>query len=243
MDPSISIDLSSVAGIVTLTLALVHYLKPRLGRITFLQEFPLAVYVVAVSGGLTWLAHDVLHKLDGDLVSLIIQAVVSAMAASGLVEWWRAGSDPVAETTSATAARRAATARKGGFYIIPILLAVGLSSSACASAGRVLVEADRGIHATLSTADDVVNRACDAHLRSPADCQALNASLADSYAAYQRFNAAAQEGSIAGVPAMVTALADIRGQVLKLEPQAVDLIKDLQRWYDALKALLPKEKS
>lgn len=124
---------------------------------------------------------------------------------------------------------------------VAILLAVALSASACASAGTVLYEADHGIHATLTTVDDTVNRACSAGLRSAEDCKTFNAVLADSYAAYRRFNGPAQEGSIAGVPAMVSALADLRGEVAKLAPQAKELIADLERWYTALKGLLPKE--
>lgn len=124
-----------------------------------------------------------------------------------------------------------------------ILLVCGLAAGAagCASVGTVLYEADHGIHATLATADDLVTRACSAGLRSAPDCRAFNAVLADSYAAYRRFNGPAQEGSIAGVPAMVTALADLRDQVIKLAPQAQELSADLQRWYTALKRLLPKE--
>lgn len=112
MDPVLSIDLSSVAGVVALTLAIIHYLKAPIGRVYFLQELPLALYVVVVSGGLTYLAHDVLHKLDGDLTSLIVQAVFAALSASGVVEWWRAGVKPVADTRTAIDSR---TSRDGGF--------------------------------------------------------------------------------------------------------------------------------
>lgn len=112
MDP-ISIDLSSVAGIVALTLAIVHYLKGPLGRMYFLQELPVVVYVVAVAGSLTYLAHDVLHKLEGDLVSLCLQAILSALVSSGALEWIRAGGKPVSDTKRAIRAR---AKRNGGFY-------------------------------------------------------------------------------------------------------------------------------
>lgn len=132
-----------------------------------------------------------------------------------------------------------------------LLLAGALSAPACASSGRILVEADRGIHATLTTLDDVINRLCDAQLSPaagavvvpvpgvPAACRAFNASLADAYAAYQRFNSSAQDGSIAGVPAMVTALADIRAAALRLKPEGSALLDDLLRWHDSLQQLLP----
>lgn len=132
-------------------------------------------------------------------------------------------------------------ARRGGIYLIPILLALGMSATACASAGKVLVEADRGIHATLAGLDDTVNRACDAKLRSAAECKAFNGALANAFAAHQRYNAAAQEGSMAGVPAMVSALAELRDAVTDMAPQAQSLIDDVRRWHDALKNLLPKE--
>ena len=137
------------------------------------------------------------------------------------------------------------TGNGNGKNVVAVLLAVtlGVGAVGCASVGTVLYEADRGLYASLSTADDIVTRACEAKLRTAADCAAFDVVLADSYAAYQRFNEPAREGSIAGVPAMVTALASLRDQVQRLAPQAQAIIADLQRWYDVLKNLLPKKET
>jgi len=145
--------------------------------------------------------------------------------------------DAPAGTTEASLERRI---DKGmAAKVTMLLLVLGLGAS-CASAGKVLVEADRGIHATLAGLDDTVNRACDMKLRPEADCKAFNAALANAFAAHQRYNAAAQEGSIAGVPQMVTALSDLQAAVKDMAPQAQALIDDLKRWRDALAQLLPK---
>ena len=63
MDPSFSIDLKTITGIVALTIALVHYLKGWLASVPLLEKVPVAAYVVLVSCGLTWLSHDVLHLI------------------------------------------------------------------------------------------------------------------------------------------------------------------------------------
>lgn len=231
MDP-ITIDLTSVSGIVLATVTIIHVFKARIGQLPYLRDVPLFVYVVAVSSGLTWLAYDVLHAIDGDRTSLMVQAVLQALAASGAVEWYRAGGKATSDTSKARMARLGA-----------VLLAVGLTLSACASVGTTLAESDRGIHATLSAVDDFINRACDAKLRNDADCKAFNALIADGWGAYRRFNAAAQEGSIAGVPSMVNAISDIRAAALKLEPQGHALLDDLRKWADALKALLPQKET
>ncbi len=239
MDPTIQIDLSSVAGIVALTMTLVHLLKPRLGRITFLQELPVWVYVVGVSGGLTWLSHDVLHKLDGDLISLMVQAVFSAMAASGLVEWWRAGSDPVAESSSAVRAEEKAIARRGGMYLIPILLAVGLAASGCAGKTKAIaVQADSAIYTLLST----VQAGADAITK--ADCQPgqpclttaarreLSPSLLKALRLGKAFNGAVSASNpMQAIGPLLDALRELRGVLERLVPAAAraSLLQNLDK--------------
>lgn len=236
MDPSFSIDLKTITGIVALTIAIVHGLKGWLARVPLLEKLPVAAYVVLVSCGLTWLSHDALHLIGGDLGELLLQAVVQALVASGAVEWWRAGGKSLEDSQRA----RQVKMKRRGLYVLPILLAVGLAAG-CASTGRVLVETERAMHATLAGADDAINAACDAKLRSPADCKAFNGAIATAWSAYEVYNQAAQEGSVAGVPAMVDALAQLRAAVLSAKPEATAVLDDLQRLYDAIKALLPKE--
>ena len=76
MDPNFSIDLKTIAGIVALTIAIVHGLKGSLASVPFFEKVPVAAYVVIVSVALTWLSHDVLHWIGGDLPELLLQAVV-----------------------------------------------------------------------------------------------------------------------------------------------------------------------
>lgn len=246
MDP-ISIDLTSVAGIVALTIGIMQYIKGWLGQQPVLKSIPLPAYVVFVSAVLTFAVHEYTTWLPGDTKELLQQAVLQALVASGAFEWFRSGTKPASASTAARSLR-----------LIPIVIAVGLSAAACASTGRILVESDRGIHATLATADDVVNRWCDNVLRpgSPAgtavipppravaDCRAFNASLADAYAAYQRYNAGIQANSLAAAPAMVTALSDIHAAIIRLKPEATMLIADVEHWIRMIKELMqPQEKS
>lgn len=238
MDPSFSIDLTTVTGIVALTIAIVHYLKGWLASVPVLEKVPVAAYVAFVSMLLTLLSHDVLHLIAGDRGELLMQAIVQALVASGAVEWWRAGSKPLDKSKRA----QQVTMKRGGFYLIPILLAVGLGAG-CASTGRALVETERAMHASIAGADDAINAACDAKLRSEADCKAFNGSIAAAWSAYEVYNRAAQEGSIAGVPAMLDALEQLRTAVQTARPQAAAVLDDLTRLYNAIKALLPKEKT
>lgn len=217
MDPSISIDLSSVAGIVALTLMLVHYLKPQLGRITFLQELPIAVFVVLISSGLTWLAHDVLHKLEGDLTSLITQAILSALAASGAVEWWRAGTKPVADSRSAVDARNTVV-------LIPLLLVLGLSSSACASlgVGHSLVRAETVIHDAIGITVSTGNRLCDSRILDAPRCVQFNERLIPIIQEAKAFNNAIASNSSASIPSMVLAIEHLARDVAGLMPEGAD---------------------
>lgn len=234
MDPSFSIDLKTIAGIVAVTIVIIQGLKGWLADVPWLRKVPVSAYVVLVSAALTWFSHSVLHWIGGDLGELLTQAVVQALVASGAVEWFRAGAKPLARSTKATDTRL----RREGWVI---LLALGLASSvACASTGRVLVETERAMHATIAGADDAINAACDAKLRSDADCKAFNGAIAAAWSAYESYNKAAQEGSIAGVPAMLDALGQLRAAVTSASPQATAVAADLSRLYDALTALVAR---
>lgn len=238
MDPSFSIDLTTVTGIVALTIAIVHYLKGWLASVPVLEKVPVAAYVAFVSMLLTLFSRDVLHLIAGDRGELLMQALVQALAASGAVEWWRAGAKPLDESKRA----QQTLLKRDGFYILPILLAIGLGAG-CASTGRVLVETERAMHATIAGADDAINAACDAKLRPEAECKAFNGAIAAAWSAYEVYNRAAQEGSVAGVPAMLDALEQLREAVQSARPQAAAVLADITRLYDAIRALLPKEKN
>jgi len=113
MDPTtFYIDLKSIAGIVALTIVIVQGLKTWFSSVPFLQRAPVALYVVLVSMGLTLFSHDILHWIAGDRWELALQAVVQALVASGVVEWWRAGAKPLEDSNKAREAQDAAFTRK-----------------------------------------------------------------------------------------------------------------------------------
>lgn len=224
MDPSFSIDLKTVGGIVALTIMLVHGLKGWLANVPLLEKVPVSAYVVLVSMILTLLSRDVLHLIGGDRGELLMQAFIQALVASGAVEWWRAGAKPLDESARA----QDVTMKRSGLYLVPILLAVGLTVG-CASTGKILVEVDRGIHATVTGIDDVGTAACDLQLRTAADCQAFNAALVTAYSAYENFNRGVREGSTAAVPSMIDALTTLRDAAIRVAPQASLQLADLKR--------------
>lgn len=117
MDP-VLIDpltaLASVSGIVTLTIALVHLLKRTLGDTPYLSAAPVWLYAVLVAGALTYLSNVVLKLLPGELPLLLTQAVLSALLASGALEFARAWNKPLSETQVAQAARESRTNPGGG---------------------------------------------------------------------------------------------------------------------------------
>src|SRR3990167_1112344 len=143
----ITIDLTSVAGIVLLTMTIIHWAKGWIGGLPYLQKVPVSAYVVLVSGGLTLLAHDGLGVLTGDRFALLQQAMIQALAASGAIEWWRAGSKPVEES------ERARAAEANRVYLLPLLLAIGLSAGVgCADKTRAIaVQADATVVTILTS--------------------------------------------------------------------------------------------
>lgn len=108
MDPIVidpSTALGSIAGIVTLTIAIVHLIKRQAGDTPFLRGIPAWLYAVAVSALLTVIAHAVLHSIEGELPVLLVQGVLSAVLASGTIEIVRNWNKPIAETSVAIRAR------------------------------------------------------------------------------------------------------------------------------------------
>ena len=72
--------LGSVMGIVALTILIVNGLKRSIGNTRRLCMVPTWAYAMLVSGALTWLAHDVLGTLEGELSMLLVSAIGSAVA-------------------------------------------------------------------------------------------------------------------------------------------------------------------
>ena len=88
--------LASVAGIVVATLIVVEIVKKLIPTGNVLAQVPIWAWSVGVSCGLTILAHQVTHTLEGDLATLTWLAVSGAATASGFYSWLRnttAGTD------------------------------------------------------------------------------------------------------------------------------------------------------
>ncbi len=79
--------LTSISGIIVLTIGLVSVLVRLLAPVPGIKHVPVWLMAVAVSVGLTALAHYVFGTLAGDPLDLFIRAVEMAAAASGFREW------------------------------------------------------------------------------------------------------------------------------------------------------------
>lgn len=93
--------LGSIAGIVALTIAIVHILKRQLADVPYLNQVPVLIYALLVSAGLTYAAHAYVHSIEGELPSLMVQAVLQTVLASGVIEQFRSGAKPLADTAVA----------------------------------------------------------------------------------------------------------------------------------------------
>lgn len=83
-------QLTSISGIVALTIGLVAIVKRLFGNIAVMNALPTWVYAVVISFLLTVVASSVLHTLPGVWYQLAWQAVIAAAGASGFYEWFKA---------------------------------------------------------------------------------------------------------------------------------------------------------
>lgn len=123
--------LGSIAGIVTLAIVLTNMTKRYLGNVPGLSQVPVFAFVAAWTAGLTWVAVNVVHSIEGDTASLIVQALLFALASSGLVEVKRAGLKPIEESRTAQRAALNAEINRRLCILLPLLLAGALTVSAC----------------------------------------------------------------------------------------------------------------
>lgn len=225
MDTSnLTIDLKSVAGIVTLTILLVNYIKGWLGQQPYLRRIPVAAYVVVVSAALTLLVNE-FTLAAGDRGSLLVQTFGQALAASGLLEWLRAGLKP---TSATEAARSQPTSSGSTTYLIPLLLAVALSSSACAGKTKAIaVQADATLNSILTTvqsAADAITRADCQPVQpclTPAARRELSPSLLKALRLGRAFNGAVSASSpMQAIGPLMDALRELRSVIERLVPAA-----------------------
>lgn len=212
MDP-ISIDLKSVAGIVAATILLVNRLKPWLGQIPRLQRVPVSVYVVIVSVLLTLGIHELTPWLPGDRLNLVLQSLGQALAATGVLEWWRGGMKPIGQTHAARMSRIAPPV---------LIIAAVLSLSACASlprsVGVTLVQAEDAIHDAIGITIETANSLCDQHVLDAPRCIQFNEKIIPVIRDADAFNRAVASNSSAQAPAMVLALDHLARDLEQLLP-------------------------
>ena len=77
----------SIGGIIVATIALVAALRRALADVPAAKSVPVWVYAATTAVALTAFAHYVLKTLDGEIIDLVLQAVIAAGAASGFREW------------------------------------------------------------------------------------------------------------------------------------------------------------
>lgn len=93
--------LTSVPGIVALSMALMVPVKKHLGTVRVFQDLPAWAYVLATSLVLTVFANRWLGTLSGDIWPLLVDAFWMATSASGLREWIEKLTVPLGDTAVA----------------------------------------------------------------------------------------------------------------------------------------------
>lgn len=104
LDPNL---LTTVGGIVTLTISLVEALKRGLAHHRTLNALPTWLYGLIVASLLTWGAHE-LRFLEGDLRALLGQAVLNALVAFGVMTVKSNFNKPIGDSEAARRMRSAA---------------------------------------------------------------------------------------------------------------------------------------
>ncbi|MDB5297220.1 MAG: hypothetical protein JWO31_3203, partial [Phycisphaerales bacterium] len=89
-------SLTTIAGVVAATIALMSVLKPGLAAAPGLSRVPGWVYTVLVAGGLTYVGNRVLGTLAGDLLALTCQVVVNALLSIGTYHVTGVATKPIA---------------------------------------------------------------------------------------------------------------------------------------------------
>lgn len=80
-------QLSSVAGIVAMSVVAVRIALRSLARVKFARTIPTWVYAAVAATGLTLFARFVLHSIEGDIWDLMYRAVTNAAMANGVTAW------------------------------------------------------------------------------------------------------------------------------------------------------------
>jgi hypothetical protein len=227
MDPTVSIDLKSVAGIVAFTILIVNYAKGWLGQQPILKGIPVSAYVVFVSLGLTFGVHEFRPAwLPGDLGDLLSQALMQALVASGAVEWFRHGRKPAAASSAARARRN------GGIYLVPILLAVGLAAGCAGKSKAIAVQADATIYTILSSVQTGADQLQAGGVITADERRALSPALLKALKLGRSFNEAVSASTpLEAIAPLLDAIRELQEVIRKIVPASAQgaLLSKLDR--------------
>jgi len=97
---------STMAGIIATTLLGVEVLKRALGNVSVVMAVPTWIYSVILATGLTAVSKFYgLLQDEGNMLTLVLQAVMLAASASGFWTWLRQPNDQIGNSAPAQAAR------------------------------------------------------------------------------------------------------------------------------------------
>lgn len=216
MDPSLEY-FSSVAGIVALTVGITQTLKVALADLAPFNRLPTALYAVIVSMALTYLAHDVLAVLPGELPLLLAQAVVQALMAFGVLTapaWGK----PIGASRAARETREGSSGPSRAVILLPLLLALGGAACSARSQAAAL-EADRTVHAALAAVQDSVEILCDRQILAPEPCRAVHRPLVSALEAGAAFNRAVAAQRETALGPLLRALSDLIEAIVQYVPE------------------------
>ena len=133
-----AIDLTSIAGIVVATIAIVQAIKGTLGNARFFRAIPIWFYVAAVAGGLTFLANRIMGSLAGDFWQLLGQSILNALAATGTYEWVRNLVSPMGQCTAAVDADLDRKTQMPWLVILLLIGSLAVVNAGCTSGATPL---------------------------------------------------------------------------------------------------------
>jgi hypothetical protein len=225
MDPQVFDPMTwftTVGGIGLAVWAVIEVLKRTATEIPVLKKVPIWVYAVGLSGFGTWLAHSVLHTLDGELGALLAQSVMTAMVASGGREW----ALTITKSLDSSVNGVNTLLGNGKKYVAFFIAATMLSGLACsARQNQAVVTADKQTADYLIEASQMVSKFCPApeNTTSPLAKPCLNVQVVvrEALATGREFNTAAQARQFDKLGPLVA-------QIAKLQTAVVDTFDGAQ---------------
>ncbi len=130
----LTVDLTTITGIVALTLVITQVVKRLFANLSVLKNAPTWAIAVVVAVLLALVANKSLGLLEGDLVTLLWQAAVAALAASGFYSWMdNPKADPESSAKSRAEKKTARLSPPGPVGSIFLVGVMALSMTGCAT--------------------------------------------------------------------------------------------------------------